>query len=566
MIRSKIKNLLEETVKKAGFEITDRWLVDYPSDPRYGDYFTNLPLLLAKKVKKKPTEIAGELVKQLDSHLVTKDLFRKIEVAGPGFINFYLSEKILGDHLKRIISYSKKWPNLTIGKGKTIVIDYSAPNIAKPFGIGHLRSTIIGQAVYNFYQFLGYKVIGDNHLGDWGTQFGKIIYSIKTWGNWNKIKKDPIQELEKLYVQFHREASENRRLEEEARIWFKKLEEDNREARRIWEKCVEWSLREFDRIYRLLGIKFDYQLGESFYQDKTAAMIEECKKKKIAEMSQGALVIFYPNGLTPGILIKSDGATTYLTRDLATLNYRLRRFKPTKIIYHVGNEQTLHFQQLFEAAKLLGWVKSFQLIHARHGLIRTKEGKFSTRLGRTINLEELIKLAIKKAAKIISQRGTRVQNRDKLAKIIGIGAIKYTDLSSNRKTDVIFDWKKMFALEGNSAPYLQYTYARSRSILRRAKLPKSFPVLLNDPLEKSVLRQLVHFEETVEKATEEQLPNLLADYLYSLASEFNTFYNKLPVLKAAKDLKSARLALVEAVGLVVKKGLELLGIEAPEKM
>lgn len=564
MIQQEIEKILKEALLEVGYKkIPDTgFIIEIPQNPKFGDYATNC-ISLAKALAKTPLDFAQEIVKNLKK----EEKFRKVEVAGSGFINFYLSEKYLADNLKKIISYNNKWPNLLGGKGKIVVIDYSAPNIAKPFGIGHLRSTIIGQAVYNMHNFLGYKTIGDNHFGDWGTQFGKIIYAIKNWGDWEKIKKDPINQLQRLYIKFHLEAEKNSEIENEGRAWFRKLEKGDKEAHRIWRQCVRWSLQEFNRIYNLLDVKFDYSLGESFYQNKMADIIKECKIKKLARMSDGAMVIFYPSNLTPGIIVKSDGATTYLTRDLATLKYRLNKFKPKKIIYHVGNEQILHFRQLFETARLLGWGKKTQLVHASHGLIRTEKGKFSTRAGRTINLEELINSAIDQAKKIINERGSSAKNKNQLAKIIGIGAVKYTGLSSNRKTDVIFDWNKMFALEGNSAPYLQYAYTRCKSLLAKAKMVKKFNgAFLKEAEERTVLSRIVHFEEVVGESAENEMPNLLADYLYNLASEFNSFYNKLPVLKAPEKVRKARLSLVLATSIVLKKGLELLGIKVPIKM
>ena len=463
MIREKIKILIEKATenlqKEKVFPIFEipKIEVEHPEEKIYGDYSTNVALKIAKISKENPMEIANNLGSRLK--ILGSKFFEKVEVAKPGFINFFLSKYFFINELKKILSEKDRYGSSKLGKGKTVLIDYSSPNIAKPFGIGHLRSTIIGQTIYNIYKFLGWKCIGDNHTGDWGTQFGKLIVAIKKWGDEKNLEDLSINDLEKLYVKFHQEAESNLRLEEEGRVWFKKIEEGDKEARKIWKACVDISLKEFNRIYKLLGIKIDYAFGESFYETMLKSIIDEAVKKKVAIKSEGALIIKYPkNVLPPAMILKSDGATTYLTRDLATVKYRLKKWKPSLIIYEVGVDQTLHFKQLFQAVELLGWAKREKFFHVAHGLIRLKEGKFSTRKGLTVHLEDVLEGAIERAEEIIEKsetgRDLSDKERKEMAKIVGIGGVKYNDLSQHYSNDIVFDWDKILNLKGNSAPYL----------------------------------------------------------------------------------------------------------------
>jgi len=578
MIRGEIKKLIENSIKVLQKErvfpefAIPEIVIEHPEEKIHGDYATNVAMVIAKIVKKDPMEIANILSEKLK--VKSEKLFEKIEVAAPGFINFFISATFFIDELKRILKEKDRYGSSEIGKGKTVVVDYSSPNIAKPFGIGHLRSTINGQALYNIYKFLYWKCIGDNHLGDWGTQFGKLIVAIKRWGE-KEIKDYSIEDLEKLYVKFHQEAELNPQLEEEARSWFKKLEGGDKEAKKIWKICIDISLKEFERIYKLLGVKIDYALGESFYEGMLKEIIDEAKEKKIAIESQGALIIQYPNNeLPPTIVLKSDGATTYLTRDLATVKYRLKKWKPNLIIYEVGADQTLHFKQLFRAIALLGWIKKEKLFHVAHGLIRLKEGKFSTRKGLTIHLEEVLKEAISKAEEIIEKsetgRGLLEKERKKIAKMVGIGAVKYNDLSQHHSGDIIFDWGKILNLKGNSGPYLQYTFARCQSVLRKAKLkiePGKIKIADFNLEEENLLRTIYKFPEVVEEAAEKFSPNLVCNFAFDLTQKYNLFYDLHPIIKAETgELKIFRLALTSAVARVLKNSLSLLGISTPERM
>jgi len=563
-IKRKIKNLF------SGIKIPD-FKIEHPERKEFGDYSINLAFLIAKDVGKKPIEIAKEI-----SNFFSKEkIFEKVEVKEPGFVNFFLSFDFFVKELKKILKEKENYGKSKIGKGKNVIVDYSSPNIAKPFGIGHLRSTIIGHALYNIYKFLGYKVIGDNHLGDWGTQFGKLIFAIKNWGK-KKIDDYSIEELEELYVKFHKEAEKNPLLEEEGRKWFKKLEEGDSKARKIWKTLVKISLKEFERIYKILGVKFDFALGESFYESMTKEVIEELKEKKIVKESQGALIVEFPkNEFPPVIVQKSDGTTTYFTRDLATIKYRLKRWKPDLIIYEVGADQKLHFQQLFKTVEILGWAKKTKFVHVAHGLYRTKTGKFSTRRGETVHLEDVLKEAIERAKEIIEKsetsRGLTEKEKEKISKIVGIGAIKYNDLSQHPSKDIIFDWEKVLNLKGNSAPYLQYTFVRCQSVLKKAKKLQIANFKLKiEKLKKEeidILREIYKFPEIIQESAEKFSPNLICNFIFDLAKKYNLFYDLHPILKENDEkIRNFRISLTKAVSQIIKNSLSLLGIEVPEKM
>ena len=579
MIRKKIINLIKKSIKELQQERIFPKIdipeikVEIPEERKYGDYSTNIAMRISKDVKKDPIEIANSLISKLDSQILK--LFERIEIVKPGFINFFLSKHVFINELKEILKEKESYGSSNIGRNKTIIIDYSAPNIAKPFGVGHLRSTIIGQAIYNLYKFLGYKVIGDNHVGDWGTQFGKLIYAIKNWGEKEKIDKNPIKELNNLYVKFHKELELKPELAEEGRRWFKKLEEGDKEAKRIWKKCTDWSFKEFNRIYKLLGIKIDIALGESFYQSILKDVIKRALDKKVAVKSRGALIINFPDNVLPPLMIqKSDGATLYSTRDLATIKYRREKFKPSKIVYEVGADQVLYFRQLFFAAELLGWGKKEDYIHVAHGMVRLLTGRMRTRKGEVVLLEEVLQEAVKRAEKIVKEKNPKLEQkeRNKIAKVVGIGAVKYNDLFHHYSRDIIFDWKKVLNLKGNSGPYLQYTYTRAASILRKANIKKQeFENFKGAELkhneELSLVKLLSQFPEVVERAAKNYSPNLICNFLFELAQGFNNFYELLPVLKAkTEDLKKSRLALVVGASQVIQNGLNLLGIESLEKM
>src|SRR3989344_4183531 len=521
--------------------------LEHPELSEHGDYSTNVALAMN----------GGRLLAEKIAGTVKPDeVIAKVEVAGPGFVNIWLQKEYLVKELGRVIAQGQNYGKGVGGLGKRVVIDYSAPNLDRQFGVGHLRSTIIGQALYNLYQFLGYEVIGDNHLGDWGTQFGKLIYMLVI----REPRELTVEKLEELYVEFHRHPE----WEEEGRKWFRRLEEGDRQARELWQKCVEMSMKEFNRIYELLGVKIDQAFGESFYEGKMAVVISEAKRREIARESEGAWVIDIPGVKTPLMLIKSDGGTTYATRDLATLKFRGEKWDPETVIYEVGGEQALHFSQVFAAARLLGYVREeTQLVHTKHGLYLSPDGKrFRTREGKTVKLEEILLEAVERA------RG--LGNTDQ-AQAVGIGAVKYFDLMHSVQSDIMFDWEKMFKLEGNSGPYLQYTYARTQSVLAKAVgiTRGSYGLFTGNlhPEEEVIIRWVYRFGEVVEESASRYAPNLLCNFLFELAQRYNTFYNKWSILGAqGPGEREFRLLLTVAVGQVIKNGLNLLGIEAPERM
>jgi len=543
MFSTLIKKALTEAsgIKDPNLEFSSRY--------EFGDYTTNIALH-----GKNPREDAKRFLEKLGKNKNLKEIVEKIEIAGPGFINFHLSTKVITQNLSQIIEEKEKYAHSTEGKGKTVVIDYSSPNIAKRFSIGHLRSTIIGQALYNLYKALGYKVVGDNHLGDWGTQFGVLIYMVEK----NKLdpKKLSVDEWEKLYVDFHTELEKNPDLKNESRNAFERLEKGDKDARKIWEVALETSMKEYQKLYDLLDVHIDYAYGESFYQDKMPEAIEEAKKKGMAKKSGDAWVVeFDKYNLPSNILVKSNGTTTYLARDLALMFFRKKQWNPTLQIFEVGADQKLYFRQVFALAEMMGLFKQDELKHIAHGMYRFKEGKMSTRRGKTIKLEEILSEAIKKAEKFNKET----------AKEVGIGAIKYFDLMHSPTTYIIFDWDKIFVLEGNSGPYLQYTYARTQSVLKKSKETKynATETELNAE-ELMVGRELSKFPEIISMAAHAFSPNLLCEYLYNLASTFNTFYNKHKIIGGENE--KFDLALTAATGQILKNGLTLLGIATPEKM
>lgn len=557
MYKNKIVKLLQKVSGEKGVSL------DIPTNSSFGDYSTNLAMVLAKKKNKKPKQLADEIVKKINK----EPGLPVVASEKAGFINFCLKDDVLLDSLKQISKEKQKFGSSDVGRGQVMVIDYSAPNIAKPFGIGHLRSTVIGQAIYNLFSFSGYKTIGDNHLGDWGTQFGKLLYMIDK----EKVIDFNIDKLEELYVEFHKLEADDPSLSGLARVWFKKLEDGDKKARDIWQKCVDVSLKEFDTIYKLLGVKLDYAYGESFYEDLIIKMLESVTLPKhisTGEDGKSKIIDLSRSGInTPLMFLKSDGATTYATRDLATIKFRMQKWNPNIIIYEVGSEQTLYFKQLFASAKLIGLVnEDTKLIHTGHGLYLAPDGKkFSTRKGKTVKLEEVLKEAVVKAGKLGSKRNGSTYAKA-TARQVGIGAIKYFDLKHNVSSNVVFDWKKILNMEGNSGPYLQYTVARTNSVIKKAKgKQKKNDTKVNlGKEEKAVLQSLIHFPEVVLMATQNYAPNLICNYLFDLASKYNTFYSKHKII--GSEIQEFRIQLTKATGQVLKNGLNLLGIQAPERM
>ena len=568
MVKEQIIDLIKKAVIDLGVSLKDIpvFTLEHPDEMSHGDFATNIALMLAKPLKKNPVELAKQISEKINQNKISE--IEKVEVAGPGFINFYLSPKYFANSLAEILNkkenYGRKnktfWKNLF--DSQKVIVEYSSPNIAKPFTIGHLRSTIIGDAVANILEFNGHKVIRDNHLGDWGTQFGKLIVTLKKWSSIEIIEKSdkPIKDLVDLYVKFHDEAEKDKSLEDEGRAWFAKLEKGDKEAREIWQKCVSLSLKEFERIYNVLDVKFDTAHGESFYEDKMSDVIVDVKKVGIAKESEGAYLIFFAEGKYPPLmLLKTDGSSLYALRDLAADKWRKKKYgQNTIIINEVGMEQELQFKQLFEAEKLLGYAKEEERVHVAHGLYRFKEGKMSTRKGNVIWLDDVLNEAIERAGVI---------NKD-TAEVVAIGALKFNDLKREAKGDINFDWDEILNLKGDSGPYLQYSCVRAKSILEKAK-KEGIKAKINlseavAPTELSKL--LIRFPEVVERAGKEYAPHYLATYLTILASTFSSFYAQETVVDKNDSNSPYKVALSEAFLSVMKNGLNLLGIKVPEKM
>ncbi|MBI4450552.1 arginine--tRNA ligase [Candidatus Woesearchaeota archaeon] len=553
---------VEALIKKY---VQDEVSLEVPPNPAMGDYA--FPCFgLAKKLKKGPFQIAIDIAKQIKPAGIVK----RVEATGP-YVNFFLDKaKVAEKVLTTIREKRDKYGSSTEGDGRTVLVEYSSPNIAKPFGIGHLRSTIIGESLHRLHRNAGYKVIRANHLGDWGTQFGGLIHAYLTWGDKEKLRECPIKHLVELYVKFNETKEKDPGLEQVARDWFKKIEENNSEAVKLWSKFKHLSIDEFRRIYELLKVEFDTYEGESFYTDKMDAAIAIFEEKGLAEIDDGALVVKLDNTI-PLMLRKSDGASTYAARDVAALRYRLETYTPAKMIYVVGQEQILHFQQLFASAKKAGW--EADLIHVPFGLYLSPEGgKMATRKGTVVFLEDVLTETIALARKTIEEKNPSLKDKDAVAASVGIGAVVFGDLANDRVRDITFDWKKILDFEGDTGPYVQYTAARAGSILVKAtaagvKQGKLNYALLELDAEQRLESLLGQYPENVQEALKSLKPHIIAQYLLQLCRTFNEFYHAAPVMTAqSSQLRDMRLLLVGCTQQVIKNGLYLLGIETPEEM
>lgn len=576
-MKSNILNILYEVLEeKYGKEINLSNLnieldFNFLDKKEFGDFSTNIALKLSSLLKKNPKIIAEDL-KNLILKKFPENFFEKIQVAGPGFLNFWISKKEI------LVEFNKILKNKNFGRGKKnnkkIIFEYSDPNIAKKMHIGHLRGTIIGDALANIYEFLGYKVIRWNYLGDWGTQFGHLIAAYKLWGDKKELEKNPINTMLKLYVRFHNEIKKNSNLKLIGQEEFKLLELKNSENVKLWKWFRKESILEFKKIYKLLDVKFDIWIGESFYEKDIQNIIKQLLDLKIAQKNEGAIIIPLEKfNLPPALILKSDEASLYLTRDIANLIFRIKKFKPNKIIYVVGNEQTLHFNQLFAIANLLN-IDTSKLLHLKYGLVLGEnKKKLKTREGNLIFLEDVLSKAIKLAFKILNKnKNLSDKQKEQIAKIVGIGAIKYNDLKEHRHNNIVFDWDKMIDLKGQSAPYIQYTYARIQSILRKVEFKKDdFRKIkiknLDSDIEINLMKKNLVFPDILKLSAENYLTSYLANYLYELAVMLNKFYETTPVLKETNiQLKKERIALIYFSSLILKRGLNLLGIKTVEKM
>lgn len=542
--------------------------IEVPPSYDMGDFaFPTFPL--AKIFRKNPAVIATELKDSIDS-----EMFEKIETKG-AYLNFFINkEKLSQTVIEESIEKGEDFGRVDIGEGKNIIVEYSSPNIAKPFHIGHIRTTIIGDSLKRIFSFLGYNAIGYNHLGDYGTQFGMLIVAIKKWGNLKEIENNPIPELLKLYVKINEEIENDEKLHRECRDAFVDLENKDPEAVKMWEWIRNISLEEFKRVYRMLDIDFDSYKGEHFYSDKMAEQVERMEKQGILVDSEGAKIVDLEKyNLPPALIIKSDGSTIYITRDVAAAKYRHDNYKPYKNIYVVASQQNLHFQQLKYVLKEMGYDWYDEVTHVPFGMVSLEEGTLSTRKGRVVYLEDVLNRAIDKVDDILTEReeekGIKIEDKEELAREIGIGAVKFQELFNQRIKDYVFSWDKTLSFEGETGPYVQYVHARICSLLKKGdfSLDMEFdPSLLKTEEEINVLRVLYNFTDTVIDAHEKMEPFFITRYVVELAKEFNKFYNRVPILDEDEKLKNTRLLLCYTVKNVIKKGLDLLGIKAPEKM
>lgn len=542
--------------------------IENPKGVDNGDYA--FPCFkLAKVLRKAPPVIAEETKQKL---VVDEKIVTKIEVVG-GYINFFVNKEILGSQVLQEIANSEQYGKSEIRKNQNIVIDYSAPNIAKPFHIGHLRSTVIGGALYNIYKYLGYNVTGVNHLGDYGTQFGKLIEGYKRWGSEYSINENPIDELTKIYIRINQACKDDESILEECRNNFKKLEDGDPYCVELWNKFKNVSLKEFQKVYDLLGSKFDSWNGEAFYSDKMGEIVELLEKSGKLVKSEGARIIdLEDKGMAPCIIEKSNGSSTYATRDLAAIMYRARTYDFDKALYVTSYEQVLHFKQVFETAKLLGLDEKYinGLEHVPFGMVLLKTGKMSTREGNMIKLEDLLNEAMLRAEKIIEEKNPDLENKKEVAKKVGIGAVIFNDLSNSRVKDEIFDWDTILNFQGETGPYIQYTYVRTKSVIEKAGgVPDIKDVkvsyLLDDASSK-ILKLIYNFEDILNQVTDKNEPSILSRYLIDVAKAYSNFYNENKIIDDDKDVQNARVYLTFAVGKVLKTGAELLGIEMPDRM
>ena len=539
-------------------------LIEIPPQDDMGDF--SFPCFtLAKVLRKNPAQIASDLAEKLEI-----EEFEKI-INLNAYLNFFVDRNLYENSvLNEILEKKEGYGKSDEGNGKNIVIDFSSVNIAKPFHIGHIRSTVQGDAIRNIHEFLGYNVIATNYLGDYGTQFGTMIAAYKLWGDEDAINADPINELLKLYVRYNTEASENKEMMDAARAEFKNLEDGDPEARKLWQWFKDISLREFERVYGLLDIRFDDYNGESYNSQFIPESIELLKEKNLLVESDGAQIVdLSPYDLTPAIIIKSNGSSSYITRDIGTAINRKRKYNFEENLYVVATQQNLHYQQLRKILELMGYEWWDDNKHIAFGMVSLKDQTMSTRKGQVVFLEDVLNKAIDKTKSIMEERGAKIEDIEETAKIVGIGAVKFQELYNNRIKDYVFDWDEVLNFDGETGPYVQYTYARAKSVLRKAGL-ETFDALdfknINTDEEFALVKSLAEFGNVVTKACEKYEPSLLTRHLTEIAKAFNKFYNASQIMVDDEDIKNERLALTYATSIVIKSGLNLLGIKTVEKM
>lgn len=561
-MKNQIVNLLSQNIEVLTSEEISQ-LIEIPPKPEMGD-FAFPCFRLAKSYHKAPPMIAQDLKESIGDQAFLSE----IKVIG-GYLNFYVDK---AQYAQQIID---KYNNATDygcsdqGKDKTICIDYSSPNVAKNFHVGHLRTTIIGNSLYKIFSKLGYKVVRINHLGDWGTQFGKLIVAYKKWGSREAVEEKGIEELMDIYVKFHEEAEKDDSLNDEARAWFLKMEQGDEEALEIWQWFRDISLKEFMRVYNILGMEFDSFAGESFYRDKTADVIKRLTDDGLLKESQGAMIVPLDEyDMPPCIVAKKDGSSIYATRDLAAILYRKATYNFDRCLYVTGLEQKLHFAQVFKVIELMGNDYAKNLVHIPYGLVSLKSGKISSRKGNVIFAEDLLRESINKTTSIIEEKNPDIPDKEEVAKQVGIGAIIFNDLYNQRIKDVIFDWNKLLNFDGETGPYVQYTYARASSVLRKiGEVPDTIDyTLLTDEASIGLLKEIERYPQVIKDAAERYEPSVIARYSIDLAHAFNKFYHECQINVEDETIKYTRTNVVKIARYIIKDALSLLGIQCPEQM
>ena len=559
-----IANCLKEKIEDLTLEEIVA-LIEVPPNKEMGD-FAFPCFKLAKVFRKAPNMIAADLAENIEA----KGAISKVMPLG-GYVNFFVNKSQLAETvINDVLTKKEKYGHTDLGQEKAVVIDFSSPNIAKPFHIGHIRTTVIGNALYKIYDSQGYNVVRVNHLGDYGTQFGKLIVAFKLWGSKEAVEANPIPELLKLYVKFHEEAEQKPEMEDEARAWFTKLENGDEEAKALWQWFRDESLKEFARVYDLLDIEFDSYAGESFYSDKMGVVIDQLKEKGLLVQSQGTNVVDLEEfNMPPALITKNDGSTLYMTRDLAAAIYRKNTYDFEKCIYVVGSQQSLHFQQLFKVLELMGYEWSKDLIHVPFGMVALEEGTMSTRKGRVVFLEDVLKQAVEKTKEIVLSKNPNAKNVEQIAKQVGVGAVVFQELSNSRIKDYTFSWSRTLSFEGETGPYVQYTHARCCAVLRKAEEEVTADInydLLSEGDGAEVLKVIGSFNKAILAAMRKNEPHIITRFVLDLAQAFNKFYHDNPILVDDVEVRKARLALVAATRQTIENALALLGMHAPERM
>ena len=566
-------NLKEEIAKLISEQVADlteeeiKGMIETPQDQKMGDYA--FPCFrLAKVLRKAPPLIAKDIADAIRDN----DIFSDVQQVN-AYVNMFISkEEFVEEVVEEVMAKGDEYGRSNVGEGKPVIVEFSSPNIAKPFHIGHIRSTVIGNSINLLWDAMGYKVTRINHLGDYGTQFGKMIVAYRHWGNEEDVRREPIKTLLHYYTKFHEEAEKDPSLDDEARETFAKLEQGGKEETELWQWFRDESLKEFKRVYNILGLAYDSYAGESFYSDKMPAVVQELKDKNLLVESNGAEIVdLEPYGLTPAPILKSDGSTLYIPRDLACAKYRKATYDFYKNIYVVASQQNLHFQQLKKILELMGYEWSKDIIHVPFGLVSLEEGTMSTRHGRVVFLEDVLNRAIDETREIIKEKGVATDNIEETAKQVGVGAVVFNELSNNRIKDYVFSWKQVLDFNGETGPYVQYTYARCASILRNAgddakDLSGFDPSYITGEAAYTLAKEIYALTDVIIEAGEKYEPSILTRHIVDMAQAFNKFYHDEHILTDDKEERKAKLALVVAAKTAIKNGLRLLGMEAPERM